>query len=192
LTPIAQRPAERAEKVDVAVVRRGGLSEVRLAYRVVRDVPLTGGLAVTLETVPATKGSGRDAIEALERICAVAGYDGIANGEFCVGADGSTTLIEVNARPWASMWFAERLGQRVAERCVRHAAGVEPLPPAPPPRHRRYHHVVGELQWASLHDRVAPRLGSLLATTRPWDVFEYDDLGDPWPILRHAVRRAPG
>ena len=192
LTPIAQRPAERAAKIDVAVVRRGGLSEVRLAYRVLRDVPLTGGLAVTLETVSATKGSGRDAIEALERVCAAAGYDGIANGEFCVGADGSTTLIEVNARPWASMWFAERLGQRVAERCVRLAAGVEPLPPAPPPRLRRYHHVVGELQWASLHDRVAPRLGELIVTTRPWDVFEYDDLGDPWPLLRHAARRSTG
>ena len=35
LTPIAQRPAERAEKIDVAIVRRGGRSEVRLAYRVV-------------------------------------------------------------------------------------------------------------------------------------------------------------
>ena len=192
LTPIAQRPAERAEKIDVAIVRRGGRSEVRLAYRVVRDVPLTGGLAVTLETVPSTTGSGREAIEALERVCAAAGYDGIANGEFCVATDGSTTLIEVNARPWASMWFAERLGQGVAERSVRLAAGVPPLPPAAPAGRRRYHHVVGELQWASLHDRIAPRLAELVTTTRPWDVFEYDDLGDPWPLLRHAVRRAAG
>ena len=192
LTPIAQRPAERAEKIDVAIVRREGRSEVRLAYRVVRDVPLTGGLAVTLETVPSATGSGRDAIEALERVCAAAGYDGIANGEFCVGADGTAMLIEVNARPWASMWFAERLGQRIAERCVRLAAGMEPLPPAPPPRRRRYHHVTGELQWASLHDRVAPRIAELVARTRPWDVFEYDDLGDPWPLLRHAARRATG
>jgi len=101
-------------------------------------------------------------------------------------------LIEVNARPWASMWFAERLGQGVAERSVRLAAGVPPLPPAAPAGRRRYHHVVGELQWASLHDRIAPRLAELVTTTRPWDVFEYDDLGDPWPLLRHAVRRAAG
>jgi hypothetical protein len=194
LTAIAQRRAERAEKIDVALVRRGGHSEVRLAYRVTRDVPLTGGLAVTLETVPAATGRGRGALEALERICSQVGYTGIANGEFCIAADGAITLIEVNARPWASMWFAERLGQRVAERCVRLAAGLEPLPPPPPPRRRRYHHVVGELQWAALHDRVAPRLAELVRTTRPWDVFEYDDLGDPWPILRHAARRgaAPG
>jgi len=192
LIPIAQRPAERAEKIDVAIVRRDERSEVRLAYRVVRDVPLTGGLAVTLETVRSTTGSGADALEALERVCDAAGYEGIANGEFCVAADGTATLIEVNARPWASMWFAERLGQGVAARSVRHAAGLPPLPPAPPPRRRRYHHVVGELQWASLHDRVAPRLVELVASTRPWDVFEYDDLGDPWPLLRHAARRAKG
>ena len=192
LTPIAQRPAERAEKIDVAIVRRGGRSEVRLAYRVVRDIPLTGGLAVTLETVPSTTGSGGEAIEALERVCAAAGYEGIANGEFCVATDGSTTLIEVNARPWASMWFAERLGQGVAERSVGLAAGIPPLPPAPPAGRRRYHHVAGELQWASLHDRVAPRLAEPVTTTRPWDVFEYDDLGDPWPLLRHAARRAAG
>ncbi len=190
LIPIAQRPAERAEKIDVALVRRGGGSEIRLPYRVVRDVPLTGGLAVTLETVPSTRGSGGEAVEALERICAAAGYEGIANGEFCVSADGTVTLIEVNARPWASMWFAERLGQSVAERCVRLAAGLPSLPPAPAPRRRRYHHVVGELQWARLHDRVVPRLAELVATTRPWDVFEYNDLGDPWPLLRHAGRRA--
>jgi hypothetical protein len=190
LTPIAQRPAERAEKIDVAIVRGGGRSEVRLAYRVLRDVPLTGGLAVTLETVPSSTGSGREALEALERVCDDAGYEGIANGEFCVGADGTTTLIEVNARPWASMWFAERLGQGVAERSVRLAAGAPPLPPAPLPGRRRYHHVAGELQWASLHDRLAPRLAELAATMRPRDVYEYDDLRDPWPLLRHALRRA--
>ena len=140
LTPIAQRPAERAEKIDVALVRREGRSEVRLAYRVVRDVPLTGGLAVTLETVPSATGSGRDAIEALERVCAAAGYDGIANGEFCVGADGTA---DADRGQRASVGVdvvrgAARSARRRAVRSARRgnraaAAGPAASPPPVPP-----------------------------------------------------------
>ena len=186
----ATRRARREDRRRDRPARRTERGAARVSRRARR--PAHGRPRGHARDRPVGEGSGRDAIEALERVCAAAGYDGIANGEFCVGADGTTMLIEVNARPWASMWFAERLGQRVAERCVRLAAGIEPLPPAPPPRRRRYHHVVGELQWASLHDRVAPRIAELVARTRPWDVFEYDDLGDPWPLLRHAARRATG
>ena len=127
LTPVAQRRVDRADKVDVAVVRRHGACEVRLAYRVLRDVPLSGGLAVAVESIPNAEGHGRTALDALERLLDAAGYEGIANAEFCVSADGAVTLIEVNTRVWASIWFAERLGLRVVERSVRHALGL----PAP-------------------------------------------------------------
>ena len=132
------------------------------------------------------------AANALERVCDAAGYEGIANGEFCIDSDGTAVLIEVNPRPWASMWFAERLGQRISERCVRLALGMAALPPAERPRHRRYHDLAGEIRWASLHSRSLPRVAELAATTRPWDVFEYDDVTDPWPLVRHALAKVFG
>lgn len=178
LTPIFQPRVERIDKVNVTVVRRDGECEVRFPYRVLRDVPLTGGIAVSLETLPSTTGIGRDAVEALDRVCGAAGYDGVANGEFCVAADGSPTLIEVNTRLWGSLWFAERLGQQVTERCVRLALGLPRLPAAPPAGRSRYHNVAGELRWARLHPDAARRTAEVIAGLRPWHVFEYVDVRD--------------
>ena len=178
LTPIFQPRVERVDKVNVTVVRRDGECEVRFPYRVLRDVPLTGGIAVSLETLPSTTGIGREAVEALDRICAAAGYDGVANGEFCVSGDGSLTLIEVNTRLWGSLWFAERLGQRVTERCVRLALGLPRLPAAPPAGRNRYHNVAGELRWARLHPDATRRSVEVIAGLRPWHVFEYVDVRD--------------
>ena len=178
LTPIFQPRVERVDKVNVTVVRRDGECEVRFPYRVLRDVPLTGGIAVSLETLPAPEGIGRDAVDALDRVCAAAGYDGVANGEFCVARDGSLTLIEVNTRLWGSLWFAERLGQRVTERCVRLALGLPRLPDAPLAGRSRYHNVAGELRWARLHPTPVRRTAEVLASLRPWHVFEYVDVRD--------------
>lgn len=178
LTPIFQPRVERVDKVNVTVVRRDGECEVRFPYRVLRDVPLTGGIAVSLETLPSTTGIGRDAVDALDRVCAAAGYDGVANGEFCVTADGSLILIEVNTRLWGSLWFAERLGQRVTERCVRLALGLPRLTAAPAARRSRYHNVAGELRWARLHPDAARRTAEVIADLRPWHVFEYVDFRD--------------
>ena len=178
LTPIFQPRVERVDKVNVTVVRRDGECEVRFPYRVLRDVPLTGGIAVSLETLPSTTGIGRDAVDALDRVCAAAGYDGVANGEFCVAADGSLTLIEVNTRLWGSLWFAERLGQQVTERCVRLALGLPRLPAAPPAGRNRYHNVAGELRWARLHPDATRRSVEVIAGLRPWHVFEYVDVRD--------------
>ena len=72
-------------------------------------------------------------------------------------------------------------------------AGSEPVVERGPlqlPGHVVVAATAGELQWASLHDRLAPRLAEVAATMRPWDVYEYDDLRDPWPLLRHALGRA--
>jgi predicted ATP-grasp superfamily ATP-dependent carboligase len=182
--PIAQEFARRRAKIDVALVRRGGRSEVRLAYAVLRDIPLTGGLGVTLETLSPEEGLGAEAVAALERLCDAAGYEGLANGEFCVSADdGRLVLVEVNPRLWASSWFGERLGQRIAERCVLAALDLQAPPSAPYPPGRRFHHPVGELRWALLHRRRTRPLLAVLRSLRLRDVYEYDDLGDLGPLL---------
>jgi predicted ATP-grasp superfamily ATP-dependent carboligase len=184
IEPIAQEYVRRRAKIDVALVRRGGRSEVRLAYAVLRDIPLTGGLGVTLETLSPERGPGADAVSALEVLCDAAGYEGLANGEFCVSADdGRLVLVEVNPRLWASSWFGERLGQRIAERCVFHALGLPPPPSAPYPPGRRFHHPVGELRWALQHRRRTRPLLSVLRSLRLRDVYEYDDLSDLGPLL---------
>jgi biotin carboxylase len=193
LDPIVQRRIERSDKINVTIFRRDGRSEVRFPYRVLCDVPLTGGIAVSLETVDAGGGVGAAAVVALERVCDAAGYEGIANGEFCVAQDDRRlVLIEVNTRPWGSLWFAERLGQRVIDRAVRHALGrpAEPARSARPGR--RYHNPAGERRWVSLHEHRRGPLLEVLRRLRPWDVFEYVDVTDPGATLRYAVAKARG
>jgi predicted ATP-grasp superfamily ATP-dependent carboligase len=190
IEPVAQTWVRRRVKVDVVLFRRRGRSEVRLAYEVQRDVPLTGGLGVTLETISADHGVGAAAVDALERVCDAAGYEGLANGEFSVSADdGRLHLIEVNPRLWASSWFGERLGQRIAERCIAHALELPPPAAGPYPVGRRYHDAVGELRWLSLHRRRRRRLVELLKSIRPRDVFEYDDVTDPGPLVGQLVTK---
>jgi predicted ATP-grasp superfamily ATP-dependent carboligase/chaperonin cofactor prefoldin len=190
LTPIVQEFVHRREKINLSIFRRGGRSEVRFTYRVLRDVPLSGGVAMAVETIPSDRGIGFEAVEALERLCDAAGYDGLANGEFCRAPDGRLYLIEVNPRLWGSTWFAERLGQRVVERGVRLALGLPALPDVDYPEGRRFHHLAGELRWLRLHrSRLGP-LRELLRTTRPWDVFDGDELSDPKPIIRDLTRGA--
>jgi predicted ATP-grasp superfamily ATP-dependent carboligase len=193
LVPIAQQRIDRADKINVTIFRRGGISEVRFPYRVLRDVPLTGGIAVALETVSAGEGIGAQAVAALELVCDEARYEGIANGEFCLsGRDGRLYLIEVNTRPWGSLWFAERLGQRVADRAVRHAVEL-PSEPSPPARAgRRYHNPAGELRWVRRHPSRRRPLLSVVRNTRPWDVFEYVDPADPLATLRYAAAKLSG
>ena len=184
LTPVAQRRVDRDDKVDVAVVRRHGVCEVRLAYRVLRDVPLSGGLAVAVESMPDAEGHGRTALDALERLLDAAGYEGIANAEFCVSTDGTVTLIEVNTRVWASIWFAERLGLRVVERSVRHALGLSAPEPAPPvAAGRRYRNPAGEVDWILRHERRLRPLATVVRDLPRRSVLEYVDLSDPRPAL---------
>jgi predicted ATP-grasp superfamily ATP-dependent carboligase len=188
LTPIVQEFVHRREKINLSTFRRGGRTEVRFTYRVLRDVPLSGGIAMAVETIPPDRGIGAEAVNALERLCDAAGYDGLANGEFCRSPDGRLYLIEVNPRLWGSTWFAERLGQRVVERGVRLALGLPSLPEVAYPEGRRFHHLAGELRWLRLHrSRLGP-LRELLRTTRPWDVFDGDELSDPKPIIRYLAR----
>jgi biotin carboxylase len=188
--PIVQERVERTEKINVTIVRRAGTSEVRFPYRVLRDVPLTGGIAVTTETLGPTDPHGAEATAALERLCDVAGYEGVANGEFARSrVDGRLFLIEVNPRLWGSLWFAERLGQRVSERLVRAALQLDPLPPADAPSLRRYHFATSELRWVLRHPQRARPLLELLRSWDPRDVYEYDDPTDVLALLRYAAEK---
>lgn len=188
--PIVQEFIHRREKVNLSIVRRDHRSEMRFTYRVLRDVPLTGGIAMATETIRPDTGTGADAIACLERVCDAAGYEGVANGEFCLAHDGRLYLIEVNPRLWGSTWFAERLGQRVTERIVRLALGLPALPPVPYAAGRRFHHVRGELRWLRLRGGGLGPLLELAQTTRPGDVFDRIDLSDPAPLAHYALSAA--
>lgn len=195
---IAQEFVARLDKINVTIFRRDGRTEVAFPYRVVRDVPIGAGIAVTIETVSRDASPGADVVAALEQICDAAGYSGVVNGEFCCVEDGSIVLIETNARPWGSLWFCEQQGHRMSERCLRHALGIEALEPAPSASRPWFHHPTGEIQWALQNERKAPAFRSLARTARPGHVFEYVDLSDPRPLVNligdlalRRVRRRP-
>lgn len=189
LAPIVQQRIPRKDKVNLTVFRRGGVSEMRFVYRVVRDVPLTGGIAMATQTIDPHRGVGAAAVDALERVLDAAGYEGVANGEFVVDESGELVLIEVNPRLWGSTWFAERLGQRVVERGIRHALQLEPLPAVPYPVGKRFHHLPGELRWLALHPHKRAAALDLARSLRPRDVFEYDDWSDAGALARYALLR---
>jgi biotin carboxylase len=190
LEAIVQERIDRLEKINVTIVRRRLHSEVRFPYRVLRDLPLTGGIAVTTATLSVLASPGREALEALEALCDSVGYEGVANGEFVRSRrDGKLYLIEVNPRLWGSLWFAERLGQRVVEREVRAALDLEPLPDAPPPRRTLYHFPTSEVRWVRAHPRRGKPLLELLRSLRPGHVYEYVDRRDLGVMARHAVEK---
>jgi biotin carboxylase len=190
LEAIVQERIERAEKINVTILRRGGRSEVRFPYRVLRDLPLTGGVAVATETLSAHDGAGREAVAALEQLCDTAGYEGVANGEFARSRhDGRLYLIEINARLWGSLHFAERLGQRVTERQVRAVLGLDPLAPADPPPARRYHFLTSEVRWVLRHPRRRRALFEVMLSLGPRDTYEYLDERDLGVLVRYGAEK---
>jgi hypothetical protein len=195
-TAIVQERVWTSRKLNVVLIRRDGRSELRYAHEALRESPPRGGLGVTLQTVAADDPTVAPAVESLERVCDAAGYEGLVQAELYV-EPGRAWLIDVNPRLWGSTWFAEKLGLRVTERAVADSLGRGGAGPTRYPVGRRFHHLGGELTWASLHRPAAPRLLELARTTRPWDVFEYADLSDPRPAfglatdaLKRRVRRA--
>jgi phosphoribosylaminoimidazole carboxylase (NCAIR synthetase) len=181
--PIIQAAVSAAEKVNAVVIRSGGRSELRYAHRVNREVPITGGIGVSLETIPAESGDGREAVDALERLCDTVGYEGLAQAEFYRGADdGRLYVLDVNPRLWGSTWFAERLGLRVTERSIRVALGLPSLPPVRYEVGRRFHAPFGELRWVRDQHRRLGALAALARASRPGDVVDYWDPGDLRPV----------
>jgi hypothetical protein len=189
LEPIVQARVPAVEKLNAAVFRRNGRSELRYAHRVLREVPITGGVGVALETIDPNTGSGREAVAILERICAAAGHIGVAHAEmYRASSDGRLYVVDVNPRLWGSTWFAERLGLRVVERGVRLALRLPQLPATPYPSGRRFHHPPGEVRWLRAQPSWRGPMVELLKTTRPWDVFDGDQISDFRPMLKYATR----
>jgi predicted ATP-grasp superfamily ATP-dependent carboligase len=189
LVPIVQERIDASEKVNAVVLRWHGQCELRYAHRVLREVPITGGVGIALQTIDVQAGVGAEAVEILERLCAATDHDGIAQAEmYRSKRDGLLYVVDVNPRLWGSVWFAERLGLRVVERGVRLALGL-PAPTAPSEYAigRRFHHLAGEWRWIHSHDRRARAVRDVLRTTRPWDVYEADLLSDPKPMFRQAA-----
>ena len=183
---IVQERVWTSRKLNVVLIRRDGQSELRYAHEALRESPPEGGLGVTLRTVAVDDPGVLPAVEALERVCDAAKYEGLVQAELYV-EPGRAWLIDVNPRLWGSTWFAERLGLRVTERAVSVALGRSGSGPVDYPVGRTFHHLSGELRWASLHRPAAPRVLELVRTTRPWDVFEYADLSDPVPPISLAA-----
>ena len=195
LPVIAQAGVEHVEKVNAVLLLHDGHCQLRYAHRVLREHPRAGGMGITLQTISAERGIGGEAAAALEAICLDVGLDGLVQAEFYRGTDGRLYVLDVNPRLWGSTWFAERLGLRVVERSLRAALGLEPLGPIRYPLGRRFHVPNTELKWVLAGESRWRAALSLLADTRPWDVFEYVDRTDPRPNLRwviHKLRRVSG
>jgi len=188
LIPIVQSRVRFAEKLNAVVIRRDAASEFRYAHRVLREAPPSGGIGVALQTLSARTGAGAAAVDLLERVCDAAGYGGVAQAEFYRSEDdGRLYLLDVNPRLWGSTWFAERLGQRVVERGVRFALGLQPLGPNTYPIGRRHHNPFGEMRWLRAQNSKSRGLAELARTTRPSDTFEYLDGGDLYPLALMAL-----
>lgn len=188
LEPIIQERVERAEKVNVSIVRRAGRSSFRIAYRVLHEYPPQGGQAAVLVSLDPRRGIGARALEAAERVCDAAGYNGLANVEFYRQEDGRLCLIEVNPRVWGSAWFPERLGLRPVERAVLEALGEDLLPPRDYPAGRRFHRPTLVAQWLVAPGSERGPARRLLSSLRPWDVFDLVSVTDPMPFVA-GVRR---
>jgi predicted ATP-grasp superfamily ATP-dependent carboligase len=190
LRPIIQKRVTRVQKIVVAIVRRNQHSEMRYAQRLIREYPPPGGIGATLESIEYGRGVGALGIDALERLCDAAGYEGVAQAECIVSGDQAVYLIEVNPRLWASSGLAERLGQRVAERGVRFALGLSPLPQSEYPAGRIFHHIPSEVRWASWHREGRFRaLAEVVLTSRPWHLYDLVDFRDPVPLVRQLLGR---
>jgi predicted ATP-grasp superfamily ATP-dependent carboligase len=189
LRPIVQRRVRWSSKTNVVIIRRGGRSELRYAHRVLREVPPHGGMGVAMETMAPDEGDAALSLQALERICDGAGYNGLAQAELYIG-DGQAWLIDVNPRLWGSTWFAERLGLRVTERALRAALDEPPLPDAAYDVGRRFHHLPHELRWIKRQPPIRRSLLEVARGMRPGDLFEYVDWSDLGALTRYAGHKA--
>jgi predicted ATP-grasp superfamily ATP-dependent carboligase len=188
LRVIVQRRIHPGQKINVCISRRNGSSEMRFAYRSLRQVQPSGAESAALESISAQDGPGAVAADALERVCDLAGYEGAANGQCVLAGDGTLYLIEVNPRLWSSTWFAEKMGQKAAERGVRLALGLAPLPEVRYSAGRRFHYLPSEWRWFVAQGGGPKALLKLISGNRPWDLYEGVDFSDPLPTLARLIR----
>lgn len=194
-TAVLQPRVPFDEKVNAVVVRTSTES-FRYAHRVLREVPITGGMGVALETISATAGIGAEAADLLSTLCAAVGYVGLAQAEFYRSrTDGRLYLLDVNPRLWGSTWFAERLGQRVTERGIQALLSREPVDAPPYPVGRRFRTPL-ELRWLKEQPDKRAAVTALVRDVRRGDVYEFLDRRDPRPVammlLNTVTRRGHG
>jgi predicted ATP-grasp superfamily ATP-dependent carboligase len=161
-----------------------------------RMFPPDFGNSTAMRSVPPDTAPA--AVESLARLLAHLKYRGIFSAEFKQDArDGRYCLIEVNARPWWYIEFAERCGVPVCELAYREALGL-PLPEAPGSylvgrrcvypyydmdAHRLRH--PGRMGW------VLPWLAGTIGAWQP--VFRFSDpgpaVGAVWSALLRRLER---
>lgn len=190
-TPILQTRVWSPSKVNAVVIRRDGYSAFRYAHRVLREIPSSGGIGITLEMVSPDDREAAASIEALERICDAASYQGLAQAEFYLDpSSGRAWLLDVNPRLWGSTWFVEKLGMQVVEQAVRDALGERnERPRRPYPVGRRFHHATTEFLWFREHKSVPRSIAAVLRNLGRGDVLEYVDPTDLRPFVSHVLRR---
>jgi predicted ATP-grasp superfamily ATP-dependent carboligase len=161
-----------------------------------RMFPPDFGNSTAMRSVPPDDAPA--ALAAVSRLLSHLRYRGIFSAEFKQDArDGRYCLIEVNARPWWYIEFAERCGVPVCELAYRDGLGL-PLPEAPGPyqvgrrcvypyydvdAHRLRH--PGRVRW------VMPWLAATLGAWQP--VFRFTDpgpaVGAVWEAVIRRLRR---
>lgn len=169
------------QKVQAAIIRRGGLTSCRLAALVERAPAET-----TLRQLDSAQGLGGECVSALERVADAAGYQGLIQAEFLAAPSGAC-LIDLNPRLWGGLSFAELVGLRMAERAVADALGL-PAPPMPEEvPGRRYHHVARELTFIA---RAPRTLRSVVGQWSRGDVWDVPRTTDLRPLVLHLWQQA--
>jgi predicted ATP-grasp superfamily ATP-dependent carboligase len=193
--PVLQAYAPGRSLSVSAVVHRGEV----LAYVPIEKLsayPLGGGTGVWRRTLPPDAVGVQESLRLLQAI----GYEGLAQVEYQVGADGRPALMEINARlhgyialPIAAGADLPLIAARAllgceAVRCTSYRVGLE---------QRWLHGEAWRLRDALLARGRLPagstRRGVVAAAWPPWRPgMRYDelDLRDPWPYLPGRARRA--
>jgi D-aspartate ligase len=103
---------------------RSGRIAARFARRRLRMEPPDFGNSTFMRTVPLDE--VRAGVEDLEAFLAHIGYIGIYSAEFKRDArDGTLRILEINARPWWYVGFAEAFGADVCHLAYRDSLGME-------------------------------------------------------------------
>ncbi len=137
-------------------------------------------------------GIGARAIEAAERVCDAAGFEGLANAQLYGRADGSLCLIEINPRVYGTIGFPEHLGLRPMESAVLAALGEDPPAPLDYRRGRRFHRPILEGRWLLAPGGDRDPAWVLPLVVRPWDVIDLVSLTDPIPFAAAVLRLGRG
>lgn len=172
-------------------VDREGVVRALFARQRLRMHPPDFGNSSALVSIEPARVAG--AIEPLRRLLAELRYRGIFSAEFKQDPrDGAFKLLEVNARPWVFVEFAERAGVNVCEMAYRDALGL-PVETTGSYRvglrcvHPPYDRPAGR---ALLKRRETSRLALLRSR-----IGAHQPLlspGDPLPWLAHWLERATG